>query len=60
MIPEASWMKNYRRRVSFAAALLALTLLAAAHVSARSFTLEQAMGSPFPSEFFDKHLKVDN
>ncbi len=43
-------MKSYRRRVSFAAALLALTLFAAANVPAQSFTLEQVMSSPFPSE----------
>jgi Tol biopolymer transport system component len=43
-------MKKYRPKVSFAAALLALTLFAAANVPAQSFTLEQVMGSPFPSE----------
>ena len=43
-------MKNYRRKVSFAAALLALTLFAAANAPAQSFTLEQVMSSPFPSE----------
>ena len=43
-------MKKYRPKVSFAAALLALTLFAAANVPAPSFTLEQVMSSPFPSE----------
>ncbi len=43
-------MKNYRRRVLFAASLLAMTLFAAANVPAQSFTLEQVMSSPFPSE----------
>jgi dipeptidyl aminopeptidase/acylaminoacyl peptidase len=43
-------MKDYRRIGSFAAALLALTFFTVANVAAQSFTLEQVMSSPFPSE----------
>lgn len=43
-------MQHHRRRVSFAAALLAVTLFVAPHAPAQSFTLEQLMSSPFPSE----------